>query len=212
MRSVALPGQPSRPPVPHTEKQTQADPRPVVVQGNGVLSSEAGFGVVRKPDGREYTTTRYPPRLIQLNGVDISAVRGETLENVTVRIDDAGNLELRAPHYDVGTDTSFHPLLPTELPRVPKGRTAPLDLPQGSFSKGSYSNGSAGAKSRKGKTGADEIPDVRSAAPPAAPSVEILQEIEEGSPEERGRPLRVKTDVEDVPEEGRAGPKAVPAR
>jgi hypothetical protein len=208
VRSVPIAGQPSRPPVPKTERQemprenrqSSPDTRPIIIQGSGVVASESGFGVVRKPDGREYTTTQYPPRSIMLNGVDISAVRGETLENVTVRIDETGNLELRAPHYEVGADTSFHPLLPTELPRVPKGRTEPLNLPKGTFSKRD-----------------SEVPVLKSSAQPPKSKVEVLPvETKNSAPSEstQGRKLQINGDADEgFSEQGTSGTKAtIPAR
>ena len=80
-------------------------------------------------------TTRFAPRLVYLNGINVSDLKDQTLANVNVRIDAQGNIHVTGEHYEVSQDTSFHPLLPTELPRVPKAMTQPLDLPQGIISK-----------------------------------------------------------------------------
>jgi hypothetical protein len=78
-------------------------------------------GNVKKP----FNTTRFPPRFVYLNGKNISALKDEVLENVTVRIDSQGNINISAPHYEVQEQTSFHPLLPSELPKFPKRRLQP---------------------------------------------------------------------------------------
>lgn len=62
---------------------------------------------------------------VYLNGVNIVGLRSQTLRGVTVRFDEHGNILIDAPHYDVQLDTSFHPLLPSEVPGRPK-ETAPL--------------------------------------------------------------------------------------
>lgn len=82
-----------------------------------------------------FETTQFPARTLTLNGVNISGLRSQEFENVEVRIDANGNVELRAPHYEVRQDASYHPLFPGELPRLPKERTRPMDLPEGRYSK-----------------------------------------------------------------------------
>jgi hypothetical protein len=140
---------------------------------------------VRKPDGRFPEVTSHPPRTITLNGVDVNALRGETLENVTVRIDEQGNVAIMAPHYEVSTDATFHPLLPTELPRVPKARTAPRDLPQGRFSKDL--RGSDGGLGRREPWS----PAPRPGAPARTPEarVEVLPESGDASGVDDAFPL-----------------------
>jgi hypothetical protein len=161
-----------------------------------IATVEAGYGVVRKPEMREATVTHSPARILLLNGVDISAVRGETLENVTVTIDAAGNVEMVAPHYEVGADTSFHPLLPTELPRLPKERRAPLGMPEGRYRK------EGDQAKRKQPLEASEAPLGMPGV--QEPRVEVL--------EEQGRPLRVRSEPEDIPAEGTPGARGLPAR
>ena len=80
-------------------------------------------------------STVFPARSLFLNGVNIGSVRDQELENVTVKIDAEGNIHLFAPHYDVREDTSYHPLMPQELPRFPKAGPVPEGLPQGPYSK-----------------------------------------------------------------------------
>jgi hypothetical protein len=80
-------------------------------------------------------STRFPARMLYLNGTNISSSREQELENVNVRIDAHGNVFLSAPHYEVSDEATYHPLLPQELPRIPKRQTQPQELPQGRFSK-----------------------------------------------------------------------------
>ena len=94
-------------------------------------------------------STMFPARSIFLNGMNIGSVRDQDLENVTVKIDGQGNIHLIAPHYDVREDTSYHPLLPQELPRFPKAGTMPEGMPQGPFSKQSGEKASGGESSRR---------------------------------------------------------------
>jgi hypothetical protein len=61
---------------------------------------------------------------VYLNGTNIVGLRNQTLKGVTVRFDDHGNILIDAPHYEVKLDTSFHPLLPGEIPGRSK-ETAP---------------------------------------------------------------------------------------
>ncbi len=81
--------------------------------------------------------TQFPARVVFLNGANINTVREQELENVNIRIDSIGNIYLTAPQYEVHHDTSYHPLLPNELPRIPKASTQPPTLPGGKYSKGS---------------------------------------------------------------------------
>lgn len=83
----------------------------------------------------EVETTQFPGRIIYLNGVNISSLRNQELQNVKVKIDDNGNVQIHAPHYEALQDTSFHPLIPKELPRFPKAQFTPQDAPEGRFSK-----------------------------------------------------------------------------
>lgn len=110
------------------------------------------FRQVTTPDGRvvpfgqggpqvqnripnSYETTRMPARLIYLNGKNVSSLKNQELENVYVKIDEYGNVHMTAPQYEVATDSSYHPLLPSELPRFPKDKIQIENLPQGVFSK-----------------------------------------------------------------------------
>ena len=49
-------------------------------------------------------------RNIFLNGVDISSTRGQLLENVTIQIDDKGDLFINAPNYVVQEEENYVPL------------------------------------------------------------------------------------------------------
>ncbi|MEY4064644.1 MAG: hypothetical protein RIR26_852 [Pseudomonadota bacterium] len=80
-----------------------------------------------KPQLSELTTD-FPARMIYLNGKNISAVRDQQLEGVTVRIDAHGNVHISAPHYEVQESTHYRPLLPGDVPRVSKP-SVPEDEP-----------------------------------------------------------------------------------
>lgn len=96
---------------------------------------QLGQGVAQQRMQPAYETTRFPSRMVYLNGQNITATKNQTLDNVTVRIDEMGNIHLTAPHYEIATDSSYHPLLPSELPRFPKDHIRIDGLPQGVFSK-----------------------------------------------------------------------------
>lgn len=81
-------------------------------------------------------TTDFPARMIYLNGKNISSVRDQQLDGVSVRIDANGNVHISAPHYEVQESMHYRPLLPSDIPKVAKprvGRDAPLL--QGRYSK-----------------------------------------------------------------------------
>lgn len=66
------------------------------------------------------------PRLIYLNGVDISSAKHQILERVTVRIDGQGHIFIEAPHYEVTEESTYIPLssLATEQASRPFHRNA----------------------------------------------------------------------------------------
>lgn len=109
-------------PVPPSIKQPHEQ---IVVPQTGAM--------IRRPS--QYETTRFPSRFVYLNGSNISSVRDQELENVTLKIDAQGNIHILAPHYEVSQDPSYHPLMPGELPRFPKERFNIDGLPQGKYSK-----------------------------------------------------------------------------
>jgi hypothetical protein len=76
-------------------------------------------------------------RSVFLNGTDISNLREQTLNQVTVRIDASGDIRIDAPHYQIQDQSRFHPIgkplssrasalqgteqaLPSTLPRHPE--------------------------------------------------------------------------------------------
>ena len=96
---------------------------------------DGGYTSMESRRPRRYETTKYPARNIYLNGVNISNVRQQTLENVTLEIDEEGNLKILAPQYEVGSNSTFHPLLPSELPKLQKSLPLHPSLPMGRYSK-----------------------------------------------------------------------------
>ncbi len=88
-----------------------------------------------------FETTKSSGRALYLNGENINSIRNQILENVNLEIDSNGNIYIIAPHYEVNTDQSFHPLLPNELPKFKKEKSfASPNLPKGIYSKNSDSN------------------------------------------------------------------------
>lgn len=141
---------------------------PVIEQPQS-LKSNLPQGLVRKPQGFE--STRFPARIIYLNGNNVSSVRNQTLENVTIRIDENGNVHITAPQYEVATDSSYHPLLPSELPRFPKHRIEIEGMPQGTYSKNPVAPQSQDAMTPQKPIAENEAPPpLPSATPEATPS------------------------------------------
>ena len=61
-----------------------------------------------------------PLHSVYLNGENIVGLRNQSLEGVNVRFDAQGNVYIEAPHYEIHHDTSYHPLLPEEVPQFQK--------------------------------------------------------------------------------------------
>ncbi len=49
-------------------------------------------------------------RSLFLNGTDISSARNQLLKNVTLRIDEEGNVFIEAPHYNVREESEYLPI------------------------------------------------------------------------------------------------------
>lgn len=82
-----------------------------------------------------YDSTYMTGRIIYLNGVNINSVKNQELENVNVNIDGSGNIYIEAPHYEIGVEQSYHPLMPGELPKFPKAEFNELPIQKGVYSK-----------------------------------------------------------------------------
>ncbi|APJ04720.1 hypothetical protein [Silvanigrella aquatica] len=87
------------------------------------------------PKKMPYDTTFMSGRVIYLNGVNISSVKNQELENVNLHIDNNGNIYIDAPHYEIGVEQSYHPLMPSELPKFPKMEFRESPVPNGVYSK-----------------------------------------------------------------------------
>lgn len=114
-------------------------------------------------------TTDFPARMIYLNGKNISSVRDQQLEGVSVRIDANGNLHISAPHYEVQESMHYRPLLPNDIPKVGKprvGNDAPLL--QGRYSKPSPSKANDTVSGAVPPIEAEDADSPAEAAPPAA--------------------------------------------
>lgn len=49
-------------------------------------------------------------RSLFLNGIDISSARNQEMKNVTIRIDESGNLFIEAPQYNVREESEYLPV------------------------------------------------------------------------------------------------------
>lgn len=121
---------------------------------------------VGKQDSKKnmgWESTQAPSRMVFLNGVNIGNVRGQELQNVTLRIDDAGNINIVAPQYDVSRESSYHPLLPAELPRFPKSQAQFPVIPEGRYSK-EFTNDAT--QSAVAKSAASDAPSIATSTSP----------------------------------------------
>jgi hypothetical protein len=83
-----------------------------------------------------YNSTYLTGRSIYLNGENISSIRDQELDNVNLKIDNNGNIFIEAQQYEVGTEQSYHPLLPKELPKFQKEKHfEQKNIPAGVYSK-----------------------------------------------------------------------------
>jgi hypothetical protein len=71
-----------------------------------------------------------PTRKVTLNGVNIGTMRNEELSNVKVLIDDQGNIKILAPQYEASHQSSFHPLLSSDVPKYKKESFLKEDVPE----------------------------------------------------------------------------------
>ncbi len=125
------------------------------------------------PKKLPYDTTYMTGRVIYLNGVNISSVKNQELENVNIHIDNNGNIYIDAPHYEIGVEQSYHPLMPSELPKFQKGEFREAPVPKGVFSKETGKITSKEPMSVLPKEFAPEVPakdqaPIQSKAPPPA--------------------------------------------
>jgi hypothetical protein len=71
------------------------------------------------------TFKNVPVQAVYLNGVNVVGLHNQSMKGVNIRFDENGNVFIDAPQYEVQYDTSYHPLLPDELPGFEK-QQAPL--------------------------------------------------------------------------------------
>lgn len=121
-------------------------------------------------------TTDFPARMIYLNGKNISSVRDQQLDGVSVRIDANGNVHISAPQYEVQESMHYRPLLPNDIPKVGKPRVdRDAPLLQGRYSKPA----SKASDSVSGAVPPIEAEDSESPADDARPAAK------QGAPEQR---------------------------
>ncbi len=132
----------------------------------GKISQDSEMVKFREAKRGSFETTYSPGRIIYLNGENISSVREQALENVTVHIDKSGNIHIEAPQYEVSADQSYHPLLPKELPQFKKENIyEKMPIPNGTYSK------------QTGKSVVPEVQDTQhSAELPPTMAKEIIPE------------------------------------
>lgn len=119
--------------------------RPLIAsaQTAGMRDVNPSFPMKRSKPALGELSTDFPARMVYLNGRNISTVREQQLDGVSVRIDAHGNLHISAPHYEVQDSTHYRPLLPRDIPRVSK--PAPqVDEPL--LSRGRFSKSPAGGE------------------------------------------------------------------
>jgi hypothetical protein len=91
--------------------------------------------VPMSPKKLPYDSTYMTGRIIYLNGVNINSIKNQELENVNINIDGNGNIYIDAPHYEIGVEQSYHPLMPGELPKFSKTEYSDLPVQKGVYSK-----------------------------------------------------------------------------
>ncbi|WP_397601875.1 hypothetical protein [Silvanigrella sp.] len=91
--------------------------------------------VQMSPKKLPYDSTYMTGRIIYLNGVNINSIKNQELENVNINIDGNGNIYIDAPHYEIGVEQSYHPLMPGELPKFSKTEFSDLPVQKGVYSK-----------------------------------------------------------------------------
>lgn len=114
-------------------------------------------------------TTDFPARMIYLNGKNISSVRDQQLDGVSVRIDVNGNLHISAPQYEVQESMHYRPLLPNDIPKVGKPRVdRDAPLLQGRYAKPSASKPGDSLSGAVPPIQAEDPDSTADDAPPAA--------------------------------------------
>jgi hypothetical protein len=118
-------------PVPIQNVELMASPSITIQRPQGIAIQPIPMAPKKLP----YDTTYMTGRIIFLNGVNISSVKNQELENVNLHIDSNGNIYIDAPHYEIGVEQSYHPLMPNELPKFPKAEFREAPIPKGIYSK-----------------------------------------------------------------------------
>lgn len=118
-------------PIPTQNIEMMAAPSVTIQKPQGIVIQPAQISPKKLP----YDTTFMMGKIIYLNGVNISTIKNQTLENVNLRIDNNGNIYIDAPQYEIGVEQSYHPLMPNELPKFPKSELQDSNLTKGTYSK-----------------------------------------------------------------------------
>ena len=111
---------------PGRQKGNKASPF-VAQSGNDKLSAPGGkVGIAPElAQMQQRTFKNVPVQAVYLNGVNVVGLHNQSMKGVNIRFDENGNVFIDAPQYEVQYDTSYHPLLPDELPGFEK-QQAPL--------------------------------------------------------------------------------------
>lgn len=106
--------------------------------GTGPAGSARGGGLSSSPDAHGLRSAEMAPPVLKnipvqsvfLNGEGVIGLRNQVLKGVDIRFDGQGNIFIDAPHYQIQYDTTYHPILPEELPSLQKERALPpADVP-----------------------------------------------------------------------------------
>ena len=147
-------------PIPIQNIELMASPSITIQRPQGIAVQPIPMAPKKLP----YDTTYMTGRVIYLNGVNISSVKNQELENVNIHIDNNGNVYIDAPHYEIGVEQSYHPLMPSELPKFPKTEFRESPVPKGVYSKETGKMTSNGSMPVLPKDFAPEVP-VKDQAP-----------------------------------------------
>lgn len=92
-----------------------------------LMASALGFFLTSSPQASTHATGL---RLIFLNGVDISAARGQQLKKVDIQIAENGDIYISAPHYQVHEEDSYVPLSQYVQGLSHPSHTKPSQIPE----------------------------------------------------------------------------------
>jgi hypothetical protein len=150
------------------------------------IAGVLGFFLAESPQASTHATGL---RLVFLNGVDISAARGQQLKKVDVQIAENGDIYISAPHYQVHEEDSYVPLSQYVQGLSHPSHTKPGKAPEKSWKEPQPFN----ANQPAAKPG---VP----LSPPAA-SQSVKEDEPTDAPSDDEAPPPSQTDAEDIGED-----------